>query len=237
MTIKRILVLANSTKHHPRSCVAGRELIDEGDGKTRWGGWVRPVSNHGEGALDFTERRLADTKDPKPLDIIQLPLSQHENNPLQPENWFIQPGQPWIKESALDALALLPLIEEPENLWLQSGQKIDRVNPAFLQKISHIQSLYLIRPESFQFEIRSTTWEGKTKKQLRGLFKYKQHHYDLTLTDPIISRKYFPVFRQATDGYSKPTDPSKILICISLTPPFKDGLHYKVIATVFELPA
>jgi hypothetical protein len=34
MTIKRILVLANSTKHHPRSCVACRELIDEGSGKT-----------------------------------------------------------------------------------------------------------------------------------------------------------------------------------------------------------
>jgi hypothetical protein len=30
MITKRILVLANSTKHYPKSCVAGRELIDEG---------------------------------------------------------------------------------------------------------------------------------------------------------------------------------------------------------------
>src|ERR1017187_374443 len=97
MTIKRILVLANSTKHHPRSCVAGREVIDEGGGKTRWGGWIRPVSNHDEGALDFVERRLADTKDPKPLDIIQLSLSAPENNPLQPENWLIELGQPLIR--------------------------------------------------------------------------------------------------------------------------------------------
>ena len=88
--------------------------------------------------------------------------------------------------------------------------------------------MHLVRPESFQFEIRSTTWEGRTKKQLRGLFKYKRCHYDFTLTDPLISRKYFPLFHQAAEGYSEPNDPSQILLCISLTPPFKDGLHYKV---------
>jgi hypothetical protein len=27
MTTKRILVLANSTKHHPMRCVAGREVL------------------------------------------------------------------------------------------------------------------------------------------------------------------------------------------------------------------
>ena len=91
MITKRILVLANSTKHYPKSCVAGRELIDEG-GKSRWGGWIRPVSNHDEGALDVTERRLAGANDPKPLDVVQLPLSAPENNPLQPENWLIVAG-------------------------------------------------------------------------------------------------------------------------------------------------
>jgi hypothetical protein len=237
MTTKRILVLANSTKHHPKSCIAGRELTDAGGDKIKWGAWIRPVSNHHEGALDFVERRLADGKDPKPLDVIQLPLSGPENNPLQPENWLIQVGEPWIKESFLAPQVLLSLVEEPDDLWLQPGQKSDRANPAFLQHISNLQSLHLVRAESFQFEIRSTTWEGRTKKQLRGLFKYKRCHYDFTLTDPLISRKYVPVFRQSVEGYSKPNDPSQILLCISLTPPFKDGLHYKVIATVFELSA
>jgi hypothetical protein len=235
MTIKRILVLANSTKHHPKRCVAGRELIDEVGGKTQWGGWIRPVSNHDEGALDFVERRLADTKDPKPLDTIQLSLSAPENNPLQPENWLIQTGQTWIKETSCDIQALLPLVEEPPDLWLQPSQRFDRVDSVFLKNLSHLQSLYLVRPDSFEFEIRSTTWEGKTKKQLRGLFKYKRLHYDLTLTDPIISRKYFPDFYRAVDGYFKPHDQTKILLCISLTPPFRDGLHYKVIATVLEV--
>ena len=59
----------------------------------------------------------------------------------------------------------------------------------------------------------------------------------LVLANSTISRKYFPIFRQSAEGYSKPNDPSQILLCISLTPPFKDGLHYKAIATVFELSA
>src|SRR5436853_162138 len=103
MITKRILILANSTKHHPKSCVAGRELIDEGGGKTRWGDWVRPVSNHDEGALDFAERRLSGANDPKPLDVILLALTARENNPLQPENWLIEPGQAWVKESLMEA--------------------------------------------------------------------------------------------------------------------------------------
>ncbi|HWN94265.1 MAG TPA: hypothetical protein VNT99_04475 [Methylomirabilota bacterium] len=65
MISKRILVLANSTKHHPMRCVAGRELIEEGGGKSRWGGWIRPVSAHDEGALNSGERCLAGAVDPK----------------------------------------------------------------------------------------------------------------------------------------------------------------------------
>ena len=102
MITKRTLILAKSTKHYPKSCVAGRELIDEG-GKTRWDGWVRPVSNHDEGALDFAERRLPGAVDPKPLDVVQIPLSAQENNPLQPENWFIETGHAWLKQSVVES--------------------------------------------------------------------------------------------------------------------------------------
>ena len=237
MTIKRILVLANSTKHHPKSCVAGRELIDEGSGKAGWGGWIRPVSNHDEGALDFVERRLTDSKDPKPLDVIQLPLSAPENNPLQPENWLIQqPGESWMKESVGDVQALSSLVEEPESLWLDPAQKSDRASALVLQREANYQSLYLIRPEAFHFQIRSRVWDGYAKKQQRGLFTYKGRHYDFALTDPAIGRKYFPDYPRTQDGIIQPKDSRQILLCVSLTPPFL-GLHYKVIATVFELPA
>ena len=235
MTIKRILVLANSTKRH-RSCVAGRELVDEGGSKTKWAGWIRPVSNHDEGALDLLERRLADGKDPKPPDVIQLPLSAPENNPLQPENWLIQAGQVWVKESTSDVQVLSSLVEAPESLWLDLAQKSDRASALVLRRLPNFQSLYLIRPDAFHFQIRSRVWDGYAKKQQRGLFSYRGRHYDFALTDPMIGRKYFSDYPRIQEGIILPKDPNRILICVSLTPPFLE-LHYKVIATVFELPA
>jgi hypothetical protein len=217
-------------------CVAGRELIEEGGGESRWGGWIRPVSNHDEGALNTNERCLADAADPKPLDIIQVPLSAPENSPLQPENWLIQRGQPWTKQSSIEVPALLPLVEEPEALWLDLVQKNDRASGVFLQRLANLQSLHLIRPEAFHFHIRSRVWEGYARKQQRGLFTYRGRHYDFALTDPVIGQKYFPDFPRTPEGYIQPADPRRILLCVSLTPPFHD-LHYKVIATVFELPA
>ena len=212
MTIKRILVLANSTKHHPKSCVAGRELIDEGGGKTRWGGWIRPVSNHDEGALDFTERRLANGGDPKPLDVIQVPVSGQENNPLQPENWLIEAGQSWTKQSSYDAQDLLQLVEEPQDLWLQPGQQNDRVHKTFLQRLPDLQSLYLIRPEKFSFEVRSKTWNSETKKKIRVVFTYKKQYYNLALEDPTIVRKNFPDFSKAPEGETAINKP--VLLCV-----------------------
>lgn len=218
------------------SCVAGRELLRGDDGEIKWGGWIRPVSNHDEGALTTGERRLSDTADPKPLDIVQMPLGDPENRPLQPENWLIHPGQSWTKESSLDTQTLMPLVEVPDNLWLDSGQKSDRAGAGFLQILPGFQSLFLIRPEAFNFYIGTRVWEGYPKKQQRGLFTYKGRQYDFALTDPLIGQKYFPDYPRTPDGYIQPKDPQGILLCVSLTPPFH-GLHYKVIATVFELPS
>lgn len=235
MITKRILVVANSTKHYPKSCVAGRELIDE-SGKTRWGGWVRPVSNHDEGALDFAERRLPGAVDPKPLDVVQIPLSAQENNSLQPENWLIEPGHAWAKQSLSDSQVLAALVEQPESLWFDPAQKSDRASSPVLPKLPNFQSLYLIRPDGFHFQVRSRVWDGYPKKQQRGIFSYRGRDYDFALTDPLIGRKYFPDYPRTTDGNIQPADASRILLCVSLTPPFHD-LHYKVIATVFELAA
>ncbi len=238
MITKRILVLANSTKHYPKSCVAGRELIDEG-GKTRWGGWIRPISCHDEGALDFVERRLATGTDPKPLDIVQLTLRSPQSDLIQPENWLIEAGQVWTKISSVSVQDLLPLVEEPQDLWMQPGQRNDRVQNSFLLQGPEPRSLYLIKPEQFCFEVRSKTWDNTTKKKIRAGFSYKRQYYSLALEDPLIVRKYFPDFSKATDGDVQIRN--QVLLCVSLPQEFKDfkepGYHFKVVATVFELPA
>jgi hypothetical protein len=239
MITKRILVLANSTKHYPKSCVAGRELIDEEGGKTRWGDWIRPVSNHDEGALDYVERRLMTGIDPKPLDIVRICLRANENNPLQPENWFIELGQAWVKDSSVSVQDLLPLVEEPQNLWLQPSQQNDRVHQSFLRQLTQVRSLYLIKPDQFVFEVQSKTWNNETKKKIRTGFSYRRQYYSLALEDPLIVRKYFPDFSKAADG-DVPIK-GQVLLCVSLAQEFKEfkepGFHFKVVATVFELPA
>lgn len=238
MITKRILVLANSTKHYPKSCVAGRELIEEGS-KTRWGGWIRPISCHDEGALDFVERRLATGTDPKPLDIVQLTLRSPQSDLIQPENWLIEAGQVWTKVSSVSVQDLLPLVEEPQDLWMQPGQRHDRVQNSFLLQRPEPRSLYLIKPEQFCFEVRSKTWDNTTKKKIRAGFNYKRQYYSLALEDPLIVRKYFPDFSKATDGDVQIS--KQVLLCVSLPQEFKDfkepGYHFKVVATVFELPA
>jgi len=239
MITKRILVLANSTKHHPKSCVAGRELLGDGSGETKWGGWIRPVSNHDEGALDFGERRLTTGTDPKPLDVVQICLRAHDNNPLQPENWLIESGQAWLKNSSVPVQDLLPLVEEPQNLWLQPGQQNDRVHHSFLRQLPQVRSLYLIKPDQFCFEVRSRTWNNETKKKIRAGFSYRRQYYSLALEDPLIVRKYFPDFSKAADGDAPIKE--QVLLCVSLPQEFKEfkepGFHFKVVATVFELPA
>ena len=237
MTSKRILILANSTKHHPMRCVAGRELLEDGTGGPKWGGWVRPVSNHDEGALAFFERRLTNATEPRPLEIVQIHLRDLENNPMQPENWLIEESLPWSKDRSIDAKSVLPLVEEPFNLWLDPAQKKnDRARASALQGLPNFQSLYLIRPDAFHFNIRSTTWEGGPKKQQRGQFLYRGRDYDFAVTDPLIGQKYFPDYPRMPDGIIEPDGPGPILLCVSLTPPFQE-LHYKVIATVLELAA
>jgi hypothetical protein len=149
---------------------------------------------------------------------------------------LIQSGQAWKKESELESRVFLALVEQPEGLWLVPAQKSDRASESVLQRLTNFQSLYLIRPEEFHFQVRSRVWDGYAKKQQRRIFSYKERHYDFALTDPLIGRKYLPDYPRTSEGHIQPTDSNRILLCVSLTPPFHD-LHYKVIATVFELPA
>jgi hypothetical protein len=234
MADKQIIVLANSTKHYPMRCVAGRELLLDTPVVPRFGAWVRPVSTHDEGALNDRERLLPNRTEPVPLDIVEISLSKPEGNPLQPENWHIQQAAPWRKISTFNAETLRALVEEPTQLWWDPSKKSDRAGADFLRTLPALQSLYLIRPEGFQFQVRSRVWDGYAKKQLRGQFSYQGRYYDLAVTDPLIGGKYFPDFPRTPEGIIQPADSRKILLCVSLTPPF-EGQHYKVVASVFEL--
>jgi len=213
-------------------CVAGREIVSGTDYRYRWGGWIRPVSTHDEGAISIQECQLEDGCIPEPLDVIEIPCTNCENDPTQPENWQIQGGSSWNKTATWTLQNVAELLESPDNLWLQPQEKQDRATSEYLITLQGHQSLYLIRPENFRLFVETSYWDGR--KKVRGVFDYNGQYYNFSMTDPIIRQKYFPSLANISDGLIDIENPDDCLICVSLTPEFH-GYHYKIIATVFEI--
>lgn len=232
MPRKTIFVLANSIKKKQR-CVAGRELLKHSDGEPYWGGWIRPVTDHDEGAITFDECRLQDRTLPVPYNVIQIPMTSNQNSSTQPENWYIQRSAKWKKTATWGREEAEQLIETPNDLWLQPGVKQDRATPHYLISRTNYQSLYLIKPKSFYFYVEVSTWDGVEKKRVRGIFTYMTRTYNFSMTDPIAGQKYFPNWPTIPSEKIEPKQSDNLLICVSLTPEFM-GHHYKVVATVIE---
>ena len=218
---KRIVVLANSVKHDPGRCIAGREIHSEA-GVVEIGPWVRPVSTIGEGELYPRQFILEDGNFPQPFDVIEFYVDAPGTDATQPENWFIVDDErkwnhtdKWNIRSALGSL-----VENPPNLWIQPGAKTDRVTKKFLASNPPQQSLYLL-------DLRNAiiTLNGR-KYRIRFIFNGLS--YDLAITDPLISK----IVGEQTVFLME-----KCLACISLAPAFinqYDGVeyHYKLAAMV-----
>jgi len=201
------------------------------DGEDYWGGWIRPVSTHDEGAISIRECRLNDNCIPEPLDVVEIPCTHCENEPTQPENWQIHEDLSWKKIDRWNLQDAIDLLESPSNLWLQPGTKQDRVTSEYLHTLQDHQSLYLIKPDNFRFLVETKHWDGH--KRVRGVFNYNRLLYNFSVTDPLIGPKYFPNMANVSDGIIELDNSDGCFICVSLTPEFK-GHHYKIIATVFE---
>lgn len=234
MEHKRIIVLANSIKRNGR-CVAGRE-IGEKDGNTR--NWLRPISDEVEGALMPQHMVINNGRQLEVLDIVDVPLTSNANDPCHPEDWGVA-NQAWQHVNAFDLDNLLSLEEAPHDLWLEDRSHTDRVTCGFLQRREHHQSLYLIRPRNLHIRLwkEFNEYKGYNQKKTRALFNYRNVDYNLSLTDPaVIARHYltFPDVGELPNEFSFPCA-DKCLVCVSLTPVL-NGYHYKVVATILELP-
>ena len=212
---KRIVVLANSVKHDPGRCIAGREISFE-VGVTGIGPWVRPVSTIGEGELHPRHFVLQDGNVPQPFDVIEVYVDAPGADATQPENWFIvEDGHKWNHVGKWDIRrAIRSLVENPQNLWIQPGVKTDRVTKEFLASNPPQQSLYLL-------DLRNATITVNGRKH-RIRFSFNGLSYDLAITDPLIS---------------KVAVMNKCLVCVSLSPAFVnqyDGIayHFKLAAMV-----
>lgn len=236
MPSKRIIVLANSIKKRAR-CVAG---IDVGTGKTLApAGWIRPVSGASEGELEPRHMMVHGGGPLKVLDIVDVPLTKYAKDAVHPEDWIVDATTKWTRAGELDPSTLDAMEEKPKDLWLEPGLGSDRATGAFLLKRPSHQSLYLIRPENFRVElsVRQYPDNPNPSPRRRAHFSYRGQEYEMNLTDPTFTDAYcgkLPAVGAPTKVVQSPYG-DDCLLCVSLTPLYRD-YHWKVVATVLELP-
>ena len=238
METKTIVVLANSVKKGGR-CLAGKEVTRVGEEKWKVHNWIRPVGDSAgaEIAVPIMNRCLG--REPRLLEIIEVPLESAVPLPDQPENWVVDKRQNWKSLGDFPWRDIGSLIDSPAVLWDSTGSR--RLQGGFPQTMQTPASLYLVRPEEF---VSIKVWaepnpfeSGKVKRHRQLQLRYAGVIHDLDITDPEFARKYFPNFPAANAPKLKIdlAKPSGTLVCASLTPKFR-GHHYKLAAAFISPP-
>lgn len=234
---KRFLLLANSIRRGCR-CIAGREMFRRDD-KWFYGPWIRPVSQQGEGEVPTQDSLYANGTQPAVLDVAEVTLTAKQELTHQPENYLIDSSARWQKIGAIPGSSLAAIEEHPAHLWLQSHGRSDRIHTTVaVTSLVPFQSLYLIRPVNLRFRIWEAVddFRGGPRKHRRAIFTFAGAEYNLTITDPTMEARYFRPFPALNQPPKEivPKASSNVLLVVSLSAPFKDGYHYKVVATVLE---
>ncbi|MEX2216609.1 MAG: hypothetical protein WD768_21020 [Phycisphaeraceae bacterium] len=239
MIVKRLVILANSIKNQKR-CVAGREVWYSPASGHRLGAWVRPVGEVGKGELALEHSAMPDGSQPAVLDIIEVPLLEHAGDLTQPENWRLCPVRAWKKITSVPPVPLAILQERPNDLWHDWSQSTDRIAAEKVAAVGPSESLFLIRPRHFRL-VASTKGEGpkgepREHRRRRAVFEYGRSRYNLAVTDPTVDARYFTPFPTVRERVRKVSLPcgDECLLCVSRTPVFDDGNHYKIVATVID---
>lgn len=235
MTDKTLLILANSWKHAPNRCIAGREVTMTA-ASYRLGAWIRPVSHRDEGDLEGPEYHNADGSDLSIGDIVSVSLIKHAGDPTQPENWLIASRRPWTRIRQVEIARALPHLPEPiPDLWLAPGERTDRVAAQYIASAPPGQSICIIRPANLSLAFWSEYDASRImdRKRSRVRFMYNNVEYDLALTDPLAISRFCPKYPAVGESpvFVSLTD-RDAAICVSLARQY-NGYHYKIVATLF----
>ena len=229
-TVKRIVCLANSRKEGDR-CIAGKELLADG----RIGGWVRPVSDRGDEAVNALERQYRDHGEPRVLDVMDVPVLEPRPNTYQAENWLLDPHplHPPVYWSKVRRVTPddLPQFTDPTGpLWInEHGSDKGRNDRIRLYLANTLDSsLRLIQVD--RLELSTTTVKSTFKSQgeplyrVHGRFRHDGVEYRLNVTDPLYEQAYgkLPNSKSLLDA---------CFLTISLGGPYR-GCAYKLIAAV-----
>ncbi len=233
MPLKTVLILANSVRHAPNACVAGRELTDAG-GQRSYGAWVRPVSNRGEGELSLPERWTTHNREVRVLDIVQMSLGDQIGDALQPENWRLAPPPAWQVVGSATIEDLERAAESPPSLWDDPNDPGDRVSEARIAQAPPAQSLYLVKVDEVLIRLFSEHYPERTRKHRRAHFRHRGRDYNLGITDPTIEERYGIRVPTPSEAALERRVAHACYVCISLAHGSFHGHHYKLAAAIID---
>lgn len=221
---KKIVCLANSRKNSGR-CVAGKELLSHGCGP-----WIRPISPRPSAEVSLKERRLANWKEPRVLDIIEIQMIAPAPSLYQSENHMIDVECCWQKSGEFPWTELQHIVDRPDKLWANGDSSYnglnDRVKLDVASKLTN--SLVLIEPSKLTVEVQMEGQEfGNPRRRVRASFRYQNSNYTLSVTDPMAAR----AFLAKPDNDYPLTD---TYVCISLAEAYTDDYCYKLVAALIS---
>ena len=212
----QMLVLANSKKSGGR-CLAG---ID-----TQTLQWVRPITDnlHCEVPTKNTLNKETD-KQLRPLDIIELEITEHHPLKYQRENWLCRPESISSQGSVSIESYYSRLIPEIESrTWFLTDTDV-KIDPDVYKRYkTNAPSLALI-------EVASAKLFHNHHGSRRISFHHGEANWDLPFTDD---------FYEGDDS-----DLGRTLLCLSIGEEWKPNWetstktwHYKLVAGLISLPA
>ena len=222
--VKRIVCLANSRKPPSGRCIAGKEISENA-----YGPWIRPVSARPSAEVSEEERRYENGRDPRLLDIIDVPMVKAAPSLHQAENHMIDGDYYWAKTGELTWAELGRAVDRPATLWANGDSTQNGLNDRVSLEAARdvITSLVLIRPASLSIQVQTEGAAfGNPRRRVRADFRYLQTDYLLVVTDPVAERAFLakPDARYRFD--------EEAYLCVSLAAPYTDNYCYKLAAGV-----
>ena len=190
-------------------------------------GWIRPVSTREHQEVCEYERQYQDGSDPRVLDIIDIPLLEHQPADYQQENWILDPQYYWIRVGAFDWGDLHKIAETEGILWRNGNSTLSGINDRIPieQASAETSSLKLVHVERLRLQVFAPGQAfGNSKRRVQAHFQYAGREYGLWITDPRIEREYLA---QEDGDYQF----GECYLTVSLGEPY-DNYCYKLVAAV-----
>ncbi|MHC4691601.1 MAG: dual OB domain-containing protein [Planctomycetota bacterium] len=220
MSITRIVVLANSWKHHDW-CLAGIDLDT--------GRWVRPVTDLDDGRVPVKSMKLGGYF-PQLLDVLEIPLdSTGPDFGFESENRTILPGR-WYLCDRMTPEDIEKYAKRPYYV-LHNRRKYVTTTELRQKPFEKRVTLQLIRVDNFK--VRDARRKPVDKPNWNGTILSGRRKLEVKITDPVF-------FERLNSGH-KPS-PSCFLT-MSLGMPYKppdwdegeEPVYWKLITGVIEL--